>query len=346
MRFDSDYMEGCHPAILERMAAMNLEKTTGYGQDEICGSAAGRIRSAMELPDAEIFFLTGGTQANAAVIAAMLRNYEGVIAAESGHIAVHEAGAVEAAGHKVLTLPQHDGKLCAEALERYLKSFFADETCGHMVQPGMVYLSHPTETGTLYSLEELKAIRSVCDAYGLILYVDGARLGYGLAAEGTDVTLPFLAGLCDAFYIGGTKVGALFGEAVVFTGRRPVPHFFTTVKQRGALLAKGWLLGLQFDTLFTDNLYLKIAGNAIRQAMRLKRGLLELGFSLYADSPTNQQFVILENRLVSRLAEQVSFNVWEKTDERHTAIRLVTSWATTAEQVDSLLLLLSELKGL
>ena len=340
LHFDSDYMEGAHPLILERLQQINLEQNTGYGLDEWCASAKNRIREACECPDADVHFLVGGTQANKTVIASILRTYQGVIAVDSGHIAVHEAGAVEMTGHKVLTIPGKMGKLDAADLKKFLEVYWADETCEHMVMPGMVYISHPTEVGTLYTKAELEAIHAICQEYQIPLYVDGARLGYGLAAEGTDVTLPVLAQLCDAFYIGGTKVGALFGEALVVPDKKLLPHFFSQIKQHGALMAKGWLLGVQFDVLFTDGLYKKIGAHAIGLAMKLKKGMLDKGYELFMDSATNQQFVILTNEKLAELREKVTFNVWAPIDEEHTAVRFVTSWATKEENVDTLLALL------
>ena len=268
--FTCDYTEGAHPAILERLAETNFQQEPGYGEDSFCASARERIRKAIGRPEADVFFLVGGTQTNYTVIDAMLHSYEGVIAAQTGHISVHEAGAIEFSGHKVMTLPQHDGKIEAGELRTWLETFFADETHPHMVQPGMVYISFPTEYGTVYSRLELEEIGSVCKKYGLPLFIDGARLGYGLASPAADVTLKDIARLCDVFYIGGTKVGALCGEAVVFPRGNAPAHFFTTIKQHGALLAKGRLLGLQFDTLFTDNLYVEIGSHAIQMAIRVK----------------------------------------------------------------------------
>jgi len=336
-QFGCDYMEGCHPLILKKMAETNFEKITGYGEDTYCASAKEKIKKACGKPDAEVHFLVGGTQANSTVIAAILRNYEGVIAADSGHISVHESGAVEASGHKVITLKAEDGKLTAEAVSSYLKRFYADGTWPHMAIPGMVYISHPTESGTLYSKAELCALRAVCDQYHLPLFLDGARLGYGLMAYDTDVTLADIAEYCDVFYIGGTKVGALFGEAVVITRPQLISHFFTTIKQRGALLAKGWLLGLQFDVLFTDDLYFKISRHAIDMAMKIKQGLLEKGYQLHFDSPTNQQFVVVSNKKLEELQGKVTYSYWEPVGEDAAAIRLAASWATREEDVEELL---------
>ncbi len=339
-QFGCDYMEGCHPLILQKMAETNFEKITGYGEDVYCKSAKEKIKKACNKPEAEVHFLVGGTQANSTVIAAVLRNYEGVIAAESGHISVHESGAIEASGHKVITLKSVDGKLTAKAVSSYLKRFYADGTWPHMVIPGMIYISHPTESGTLYSKQELRELREVCDQYHLPLFLDGARLGYGLMADKTDVALTDIAEYCDVFYIGGTKVGALFGEAVVVTKPQMIQHFFTTIKQRGALLAKGWLLGLQFDVLFTDDLYFKIARHAVDMAMKLKDGLLKKGYQLYFDSPTNQQFVVISNEKLKELEGKVTYSYWESVGEYAGAVRFATSWATKAEDVETLLELL------
>lgn len=296
-----------------------------------------KILEACQCPDGEVHFLVGGTQTNATVIAALLHMYDGVLAAETGHVNVHEAGAIEYTGHKVLTLPQKDGKISAESVENYLKWFYADENHEHMVQPGMVYLTHPTEYGTLYTAEELKAIHGICQRYAIPLYVDGARLGYALAARKTDVTLPVLAQNCDIFYIGGTKVGAFCGEAVVIPKKGLIPKFFTTIKQHGALLAKGRLIGIQFDTLFTDGLYQEISAHAIRMAEKLKKALMEKGYTMYLDSPTNQQFVLLDNKKKKELLEQVDFDFFENYDSEHTVMRFVTSWATREEDVDRLI---------
>lgn len=331
--FESDYTIGAHEKILNRMKEMNLEQQKGYGTDVICESAKEKIRKACECPEAQIFFLVGGTQTNSIVIATMLERYEGVVAAHTGHVSVHEAGAIEYTGHKVLEIPGHDGKMKAEELKEYLEAFWKDGNHEHMVFPGMVYISHPTEYGTLYTLEELKNISEVCKKYEIPLYMDGARLGYGLMSQDTDVTLPDIAKYCDAFYIGGTKVGALFGEAVVFTKNNMPKHFLTMVKQQGGLLAKGWLLGLQFDTLFTDNLYYEISKNAIDRAEQLKEIFKKKGYEFYLESPTNQQFFILEDEKVKDLQEKVGFSFWEKYDESHTVVRFATSWATTEEDL-------------
>lgn len=340
LNFSCDYMEGAHPKILQRIADSNRTKQTGYGLDSYCDQAGKKIRDACGLESAAVHFLVGGTQANKIIITSLLKSYEGVIAAPSGHISVHEAGAIENSGHKVLTLPGVDGKLEAGAIQGYMEDFFRDDNHEHMVKPGLVYISHPTEYGTLYTQKELAAIQGVCSAYDLKLYLDGARLGYGLSAKDTDVTLQTLGKFCDVFYIGGTKVGALFGEAVVIPDPELIPHFFTIIKQAGALLAKGWLLGLQFDTLFTDDLYLNISRSAVELAIQIKQALLAKGYRLYIDSPTNQQFIIMENSRLEELKRSVVYSFWEKYDAEHTVIRLVTSWATTQDEVDQLIRLL------
>ena len=335
--FNCDYMEGAHPQILERLAATNLEHTQGYGEDPYCEAAKEKIRRECGCPEADVYFLVGGTQTNATVIRGLLRPFEGVIAAESGHINVHEAGAVEAGGHKVLALPQKDGKLDPIGVRSWLETFFRDGSCSHMVQPGMVYISHPTEYGTLYTMDELTEISRICGENRIPLFMDGARLITGLACPENELSLPDIARLCDVFYIGGTKAGALCGEAVVFTGNSCPPHFMTMVKQHGALLAKGRLLGVQFDALFTDDLYKETGSNAIETASLLKKGFLEKGYVLFNDSPTNQIFVVLEDKKLEELKEQVVFSFWEKQDSTHTIVRFATSWATKKDDIEKLL---------
>ncbi len=330
-------MEGAHPLILERFVATNMMKTVGYGCDEECESARRKILAACGLADGDVHFLIGGTQTNATVIRALLRPYEGVIAADTGHIALHEAGAIESGGHKVLTIPHQNGKLSAEAVDAYIEAFRHDEAWDHMVWPGMVYISHPTEYGTIYSLAELEALSAVCRKWGIPLFADGARLGYGLMAEGADVTLRDLARLCDVFYIGGTKVGAMFGEAVVVPRKGLIPHFFTTIKQSGALLAKGRMLGIQFDTLFTDDLYLRISRHAVVLATRLREALAAKGFQEYYHSPTNQAFFMLDDEQLRRLRGATTFSEREHLDDGRTVVRLATSWATRPEDVDDLI---------
>ena len=314
----------------------NLEKTPGYGSDCYCEAAKAKIREACNAPAAEIFFLVGGTQTNSTVIDAMLKSYPGVIAASTGHISVHEAGAIEFGGHKVLTLPHHNGKISASQIRALLEQYQNDANHDHMVMPGMVYLSHPTEYGTLYTKKEMREIADVCHEFKIPLFLDGARLGYGLMSLDTDLTLPDIARLCDVFYIGGTKVGALCGEAVVFTKKNKPLHFITSVKKRGALLAKGRLLGVQFDTLFTDDLYFKISKHAIQMAEKLKEIVCDCGLEFYLESPTNQQFVVLENEKLKKLKEKVAVGFWEKYDDTHTVIRFATSWSTTEEDLKAL----------
>lgn len=335
--FDSDYMEAAHPAILERITATNFEKHSGYGSDEICESARRRIREACNAPKAEIHLLTGGTQTNATMIKAMLRPYEGVVAADTGHINVHEAGAIEATGHKVLTLPHTDGKISAEQVAAYIDMQRKDGNRDHMVWPGMVYISQPTEYGTLYSLTELEALSRVCRDRGVPLYMDGARLAYALAAKGNDVTLRDVARLCDVFYIGGTKCGALLGEAVVIPRAGMIPHLFTTIKQQGALLAKGWILGLQFDTLFTDDLYLRLGRNAIDTAQRLAEGLASAGYTIAMPPATNQIFLRLDSGRLGKLSKVATFSQWEIHPDGSQTIRLATSWATRMEEIKAFL---------
>ena len=330
---ESDYTEGAHEKILEKMMETNREQLSGYGSDRYCERAKEKIREACQCPDAEIYFLVGGTQTNAVVIGSMLAQYEGVVSARTGHVNGHEAGAIEYTGHKVLDVPQREGKILPETLKEYLETFWADENHEHMVFPGMVYISHPTEYGTLYSKKELEQLAEICRDYAIPLYLDGARLGYGLASRHTDVTLKDIAALCDVFYIGGTKVGALCGEAVVFTHKNAPKHFLTRIKQHGALLAKGRLLGIQFDTLFTDGLYEKISRHAIDMAERLKEGFRKKGYRFYLDSPTNQIFLLLDNEEMEKMGEKARFSFWEKYDENHTVIRLATSWATREEDI-------------
>lgn len=342
LSFENDYVEGAHERILARLMETNMEQLSGYGTDHYCKEAKQKIQRACACPEADIYFLTGGTQTNAVVIDAMLAPYEGVISATTGHVNVHEAGAIEYTGHKVLTLPSHDGKIHAAELEAFLRTFWEDDSREHMVFPGMVYLTHPTELGTLYTTAELENLSEICKAHQIPLYLDGARLGYGLMSPHTDVTLPLIASLCDVFYIGGTKVGALCGEVVVFPRRNTPKHFLTIVKQHGALLAKGRLLGIQFDTLFTDDLYFQISRHAIRMAELLKKGFQERGLTFYLESPTNQQFLILEDTLLEHLKKQVVCSFWEKTDEDHTAVRFVTSWATKESEIVRLMEILDE----
>ena len=334
--FINDYQEGAHPAVLERLAQTNLIPLSGYGTDEICQSAKARIREACACHNADVFFLSGGTQANRVVISSLLKQYEGVLAAATGHVSIHESGAIEASGHKVIELPSSEGKLDIRAAREFVSAFFADENNEHMVFPGMVYISFPTELGTLYSRAELLELRSLCDDYKLLLYADGARLGYALASPECDVTLSELASLCDVFYIGGTKVGALIGEAVVFPKGNAPQHFLTLIKQNGALLAKGRLLGAQFDALFEEGLYFKLGKHAVQMADELKEVFKRKGARFYLESPTNQQFIIIRNEEIEKLREKVQFSFWEKYDEENSVVRFVTSWATSIESINAL----------
>lgn len=334
--FACDYIQGAHPAVLKRLIETNMEQLGGYGSDKYCESAKEKIQAACGCPDADVFFLTGGTQTNMVVIDSILLPHEGVISATTGHINGHESGAVESTGHKILQLPSHQGKILAQEVEDFADTFYADENYEHMVSPGVVYISHPTEYGTLYTKAELEALRDVCKKYNMKLFMDGARLGYGLAAEGTDVTLETICHCCDVFYIGGTKVGALCGEAVVFPNGNMPKHYLTISKRHGALLAKGRLLGVQFDTLFTDGLYFEIGKHAMDMARKMKQVFVDNGFEFFIDSPTNQLFVILENTLMEKLKESVAFSFWEKYDDSHTVVRFATSWGTTEEEIDQL----------
>ncbi len=336
LNFESDYIEGAHPKILDKLVATNMEKLSGYGNDLYTQNAIEKIKKLINNQNAEIVFLCGGTQTNLIVIGNVLKPFEGVVAADTGHINVHEAGAIEATGHKVLTLTNHNGKIDPKELKNYLSNFYNDPNHSHAVYPGMVFISHPTECGTLYTKTELKQIHDICGSYNIPLYLDGARLGYGLMSDDTDVTIEDIAKYTDIFYIGGTKVGALIGEALIFTNKK-IDHLVTRVKQHGGLLAKGRLLGIQFDTLFTDNLYFEISKHAIQMANLLKKGLVEKGFKLYIDSPTNQQFVIIEKDRYEKSKQRIKSCYWCEYDDNHVVIRLVTSWATKKEDVAELL---------
>lgn len=337
IRFECDYAEGAHPRILERMIETNIEQTPGYGMDAHCERARKLILQHCKNDNAQVHFLVGGTQTNMTVIAATLRPHQGVISADTGHINGHETGAIEATGHKVLALESVDGKITADQIEQMVQAHWNDATHEHIVQPGMVYLSHPTETGLLYSKQELVAISRVCKQYHLPLFVDGARLGYALGSSHNDVTIADLANLCDAFYIGGTKVGALFGEAVVVTNPMIQKDFRYFIKQRGGMLAKGRLLGIQFETLFEDDLYITIAKHAVDLALEIKEAFKLKGYSFLYDSNTNQQFPILQNCVIKKLSQNYSFQEWEKIDCDYTAVRFCTSWATKQEDVDRLI---------
>lgn len=337
IQFQCDYNEGAHPLIIKRLTETNMEQTVGYGEDPHCEEARRLIKQACQSDNADVHFLVGGTQANTTVIAHILRPYQGVLAATSGHINVHETGAIESTGHKVLAIPTEDGKLTAKQIDEAMQAHIHEDGPEHMVQPGMVYLSFPTEIGTIYSHDELKAIRTVCNKYDLPLFVDGARLGYGLCSPECDLTLPQLAQLADVFYIGGTKVGALFGEAVVIMNEALKRDFRYSIKQHGGMLAKGRLLGLQFATLFTGNLYFDIAQHAIDEAMRIKAALQAKGIGFLIDSPTNQQFPIFTDTQIATLSEHFMLSLWQRIDEEHTAMRICTSWATKPESTDELI---------
>lgn len=334
--FENDYTHGCHPKVLQALCRTNMDPASGYGSDQFTLSACDKIRAACDCPDAQVRLLVGGTQTNQVVIDSLLAPYEGVISCVTGHVNGHEAGAIEHSGHKVLALPQHEGKLCAKEVKDYIDAFYREEAFEHMVFPGMVYISHPTEYGTLYTLGELEALSSVCREYHIPLYLDGARLGYGLMSEGTDVTLADIARLTDVFYIGGTKVGALCGEAVVYTKQNMPKHFLARIKQKGALLAKGRLVGVQFDALFTDGLYLEAGAHAIRMAKMLKEAFTEKGYTFFKDSPTNQQFIVLDDAQLKRIREHAVFSRWEELPDGRTVVRFATSWATTEDDIAAL----------
>lgn len=337
IQFQCDYSEGAHPRILERMMQTNFEQTVGYGEDHYCEMARVLVQKACGRPDADVHFLVGGTQANATVISSVLRPHQGVLCVRSGHINVHETGAIEHSGHKVLALEGTDGLLSADSVRAAMEEHLAEDGPEHTVQPGMVYISFSTEVGTVYTLSQLKELSAVCREYGLPLFIDGARMGYGLASDGCDVTLNDIADLADVFYIGGTKQGALFGEAVVIVNESLKKDFRYFIKQNGGMLAKGRLLGIQFMTLFEDGLYFELSGHAVAQAMRIRDAFASKGYRFLVESPTNQQFPILPNSEMERLSADFKFSVWQKIDEDHTAVRFCTSWATKAEAVDALL---------
>lgn len=337
--FINDYSEGAAAEILDKILESNLSKQSGYGSDEFCLSAKEKIKKAINA-DAEIFFVSGGTQANKIVIASILKNYEGVIAADTGHISVHEAGAIENTGHKVLGLKSKNGKIDADAIRKFCSEFYADVNHEHMVYPGTVYLSQPTEYGSLYSKKELESISEICKEYKMPLFIDGARLAYALGSCECDTDLADIARLCDIFYIGGTKCGALIGEAIVFTNKELCKHFFTNMKLFGGVLAKGRLLGIQFDTLFTDDLYKRLGKNGVDAAMKIKKALLQKGYELYIDSPTNQQFIVVDDALRERLSKDVAFGFMETLENGKHVIRFCTSWATKDEDVERLIAVL------
>lgn len=342
IRFESDYTQGAVPEIIEKLVETNLEQTPGYGTDKYCLSAAEKIKKEIGNENADVHFLVGGTQTNYIFIASALRPHQGVISASTGHINVHESGSVEAVGHKVLSLPSEDGKITVAQIAKTVKDHYEDETFEHTVQPKMVYISFPTENGTIYSKKELTDIYAVCKENDLILFVDGARLGYGLASEKNDLTLADLASLCDAFYIGGTKVGALFGEALVITNDLYKKDFRYIEKQKGAMLAKGRLLGIQFDVLFTDGLYHKVARHASSLAMRIREAFIAKGIDFLYDSYTNQQFPLLTDEQLEKLNKDFVSSFWGRKDGK-TAVRFCTSWATPEKDVDFLIEKIMEL---
>lgn len=336
LSFSSDYIAGAHPDVLQRLVDTNLESLTGYGEDIYTKKAIEKIKKEIAMDDAEVYLLTGGTQTNQIVIDTMLKDYEGVISATTGHVNVHEAGAIEFSGHKVLTVDTIDGKISAKTVRDYIELFYKDGSYEHMVFPGMVYISYPTELGNLYSKKELEDLYAVCKDYDIPFFIDGARLAYGLMSEECDLTMKDLARLCDVFYIGGTKCGALAGEAVVFTNNNMPKRFNTLVKQRGAMIAKGRLLGVEFDALFTDGLYYEIGKKGIDQAEKLKKILDKHGFEFFMKTSTNQQFVIIENTKKEELAKKVDFAFTQTYDENHTVIRFATSWSSTDEDLELL----------
>lgn len=343
LSFESDYIAGAHPDILRRLAETNLEPLPGYGTDKYCESAREKIRAAVGCPEADVEFLAGGTQTNALVIAALLPAWCGIISAETGHIAAHEAGAVEYTGHKVISLPQAEGKINSAGLSAYLSAFFADENREHMVHPGMVYLSWPTEYGALYSKAELEEISALCKQYGLYLFIDGARLGYGLEASGCDILPKDLPQIADVFYIGGTKQGALFGEAVVFSNPALAQDFRYNIKQNGGMLAKGRLLGIQFETLMNEGLYFKLARHADRMADRVRDAFRQKGFPFLVENTTNQVFPILPRAAIERLSADFGFECWQHVDAEHDAVRFCTSWATPESAAEALVRAVKEL---
>ena len=336
LSFESDYILGAHEKVLEALVKTNAEMLPGYGNDTHTKNAESLIKKACRSENSEVFFITGGTQANKTIIATMLKPYEGVIAPTTGHISLHEVGAIEYTGHKVIELPGDKGKLSAETAREYLETFYGDENNEMMVRPAMIYISHPTEYGTLYTKSELEALRALADEYGMKLFLDGARLGYGLMSLTADLALPDIARLCHVFYIGGTKVGALCGEAVVFANGETPAHFRSQMKQHGAMLAKGRLLGVQFEALFTDDLYFDISKNAIDRAEELKELFRSRGYEFFIDSPTNQQFIILTDEQMAEISKKCRFCFWERIDQNRCAVRFATSFATTKEDIIAL----------
>ncbi len=336
IRFECDYLEGACPEIIKKIEETNMEQTQGYSQDEYCNLAREKIRKLCKTPKAEVQFLVGGTQTNMTVIASILKPYQGVISPNAGHINVHETGAIEATGHKVLAINKKDGKLTDKDIKEIYNNYYEDEDRQHMVQPGMVYISYPTENGLVYTKQELENLYKTCKECNLPLYIDGARLGYGLMSEDSNMDISDIAKNCDVFYIGGTKVGALFGEAVVITNEKLQKDFRYYMKQRGGMLAKGRLLGIQFDVLFENNLYFNISKHAVNMAMKIKKAFIDNGYKFLYDSNTNQQFPIIPNEKLAKLSKKYTYSIWEKIDDNNTAVRFCTSWATREEYVDEL----------
>ena len=337
IRFNCDYQEGAHPRILQKLMDTNYVQSPGYGEDDFCAEARQIIRKKCAAPKADVQFLVGGTQPNLIFMSAAMRAHQGCVSVDTGHVAVHESGSIEATGHKVITLPGKDGKLVAGEVSEYCRLHFADEAHEHMVMPKVVYISNPTELGTLYTRNELQALRGVCDQWNLYLYMDGARLGYGLASPENELDLPFIAEMCDAFYIGGTKQGMLFGEALVITRDALKEDFRYIIKQKGAMFAKGRLLGLQFTELLKDDLYMEMSQHAIDLAMKLKQAFTDKGYPFLMESPTNQQFPILPDAHLDVLKKKYSYSYMQRVDAEHSAVRFCTSWATTPENVDALI---------
>lgn len=335
--FENDYLEGAHEKVLEKIVETNYIQEPGYGNDSFSKEAIAKIKEVINQPDASVYFLSGGTQTNQVVIDAVLKKYEGVIGADTSHINVHEAGAIEFSGHKVLTLPSKKGKITAAQVQKYINDLYEDSNYTHMVTPGMVYITYPTEYGTLYTKSELEALSQTCKNFNIPLYINGARLGYGLVSSEVDVDIKDIARLADIFYIGGTKIGALCGEAIVFSHQYKPQHFNTVIKQHGALLAKSRLVGVQFSTLFTNNLYFDISMHAVKMAMKIKKAFVNKGYQLYIDSPTNQQFFLIDNHTITELSKKVKFTCWEKYDEDHKIVRFATSWATREKDIDFLI---------
>ncbi len=344
IRFECDYSEGACPEIIKKLEETNMEQTQGYGEDVYCNSAREKIKKICKCPNAEVQFLVGGTQTNMIVISSILKPYQGVVSVQTGHINVHETGAIESTGHKVLVINTADGKLTDENIKEIYQAHYNDENHEHMVQPGMVYISYPTENGLIYTKKELEKLYKTCRECNLPLYIDGARLGYGLMSDGNDMDISDIAKNCDVFYIGGTKVGALFGEAVVITNESIQKNFRYCMKQKGGMLAKGRLLGIQFDTLFENDLYFNISKHAVDMAIKIKKAFCDNGYKFLYDSNTNQQFPIISNEMLSKLSQKYSFCLWEKIDENNSAVRFCTSWATKKEDVDELVKDIQNLK--